>query len=394
MRVKCPTRGFNLILTLVLSIAFLTASLCSRSEVPRWILSSVNAEYYEKEFMPDFGQHSQEWCWVAAAANSFYWWAQNGYPELLDDPTQPSGNGAYENDIVKKCPNCPSSEGGYLRLLEEICKSTWHDEGDGVREAGERGYDFCQPVGTNWDYLCGLRAFISKQGVNLEVTEKWGATFDDYKEQLKEDEVAILWVRNYGGSNQHHYVTGASYDDVEMEIGVSDPLTARHNNDPTRGSYDTWKVTSVNPFRVEIPSIGLKSIGKIIYISPPFMVSNLTITPERVGTGETVSIIVDVKNIRNFEQTYEIVLKINGIVESTENVTLTGGATGAVTFTVSKDVEGTYDIKVGGLTGTFTVIKSLNWPLIIGIVGAVVIIGIIAALYIRRRKLRKVWFGS
>ena len=34
-----------------------------------------------------------------------------------------------------------------------------------------------------------------------------------------------------------------------------------------------------------------------------------------------------------------------------------------------------------------------RWPLIAGIVGAVVIIGIIAALYMRRRKPRKVWFG-
>lgn len=352
--------------------------------------SMINAEYFEKECMPDFGQHSHEWCWVAAAANSFYWWAQNGYPELLDDPTQPPGNEAYEKDIVKKCPNCPSSEGGYLRLLEEICKSTWHDDGDGVREVGELGYDFCQPVETNWDYLCGLRAFISKQGVNLEVTEKWGATFDDYKEQLKEGEVAILWVRDYAGSNQHHYVTGASYDDVEMEIGVFDPWTTGepdHSNDLAHTPYDIWKVTSVNPFQVEIPLKGVKSIGKIICISPPFMVGNLTITPERVGTGETVSITVDVKNMRDFEQTCEVVLKINGVEEFTKNVTLTGGAIEAVVFTVSRDMEGTYDVKVDGLAGTFTAMKFVNWSLIIGIV---LIIGTAVALYTRKIRLKKI----
>jgi hypothetical protein len=32
---------------------------------------------YTKVSMPDFGQHSAGWCWVAAAANSFWWYAEN-----------------------------------------------------------------------------------------------------------------------------------------------------------------------------------------------------------------------------------------------------------------------------------------------------------------------------
>lgn len=353
-------------------------------------LSSVDAESFVKEGMPDFGQHCREWCWVAAAANSFYWWAQNGYPELLDDPTQPPGNRAYEKDIcVEECPNCPSPEGGYLRLLEEICESTWHDyDRDGVRDAGEPGYG-CQHIDATWDYLSGLRAFISKQGANLEVTEKMGETFDDYKEQLRKGEVAILFVRDYGGSGLHHYVTGASYDDVEMEIEVSDPWTHRHNNGPTYETYATWKVMSVSPFRVEIPFVGIKTIGHIIYISPPFMVSNLTITPGRAGVGETISITVDVKNMRDFVQTCEVALEINGVEESAENVVLMGDETRPVTFTVSKDVEGTYDVKVDGLAGTFTVAKSVNWLLIIGIV-AVAIIGTAATLHVRKIYFKKV----
>jgi len=40
---------------------------------------------YEKTSMPDFGQHSKNWCWVAAASNSFWWFANTGtYPELMD----------------------------------------------------------------------------------------------------------------------------------------------------------------------------------------------------------------------------------------------------------------------------------------------------------------------
>lgn len=40
---------------------------------------------YEKVSMPDFGQHSKNWCWVGAASNSFWWFAQTGdYAELMD----------------------------------------------------------------------------------------------------------------------------------------------------------------------------------------------------------------------------------------------------------------------------------------------------------------------
>jgi hypothetical protein len=63
-----------------------------------------------------------------------------------------------------------------------------------------------------------------------------------------------------------------------------------------------------------------------------------------------------------------VTLKVNGVVEGVENVTVAGGSIRTVIFTVIKDVAGTYDVEVGGLKGTFTVVKQpsqINWPLII-----------------------------
>lgn len=57
------------VVVLLLSIVSLSPISVSAQEPP---------EEFIKECMPDFGQHSSCWCWVGAAANSFYWWKYSG----------------------------------------------------------------------------------------------------------------------------------------------------------------------------------------------------------------------------------------------------------------------------------------------------------------------------
>ena len=125
-----------------------------------------------------------------------------------------------------------------------------------------------------------------------------------------------------------------------------------------------------------------------------FTVSALTISPSQVSVGEEVSISVTVTNTGDLEGAYEITLKIDGVVENAENVTLAGGENRQVMFTISEDIEGTYNVEVGGQTGAFTVVKPTpaptGWPLIIGIIVVATAIGISAVLYVRRRRLKKV----
>jgi parallel beta-helix repeat protein len=118
-------------------------------------------------------------------------------------------------------------------------------------------------------------------------------------------------------------------------------------------------------------------------------VSSLRIEPSVVEPSKPVTISMDVKNKENLETTYWAKLQINGAVESIKNVTLAGGETRSVAFTVIKGAEGNYEIDVGGVGGTLTVVKenvtpSLNWPLVIGVSLTIVIIGIAAALYMRK----------
>jgi hypothetical protein len=90
-----------------------------------------------------------------------------------------------------------------------------------------------------------------------------------------------------------------------------------------------------------------------------FEVSNLRIVPAEVGIGNPVEISVLVRNKGDMQGTYTVTLKIDNETESTENVTLGGGASENVSFTVTKSVVGTYTVDVNGLGGSFSVVEAV-----------------------------------
>jgi hypothetical protein len=117
-----------------------------------------------------------------------------------------------------------------------------------------------------------------------------------------------------------------------------------------------------------------------------FTASDLTITPKEVAIGETVTISILVTNTGDLTGSYGVTLKIDNVAVDTENVTLAGRASQRVTFTVTEDVAGTYAVNVHGLLGTFIVkAPPINWPLIGGIIAAVVVVGLLALFVLRRK---------
>jgi len=97
-----------------------------------------------------------------------------------------------------------------------------------------------------------------------------------------------------------------------------------------------------------------------------------------------------VVNTGDVQNSYIAELKINGSVEQTKETTLAGGAGATVVFTVTKDAPGNYTVEIGEQTGEFTVsahASGVNWSSIGGgIAAGVVVVGIVAASLIRRRK--------
>jgi hypothetical protein len=156
------------------------------------------------------------------------------------------------------------------------------------------------------------------------------------------------------------------------------------------GTY-YWRVRAVD----NAGNIGLWSPNwsfTVIAAAPPspaaFKVSSLIISPSQVSVGEYVSISVTVKNTGDLKGTYTVTLKINGTVEAIENVTLAGGATKSVPFSVVENTEGTYIVEVDGLTGSFSVVApaqlEVSWVAII----ILLVVAVIAAavFYLKRGK--------
>ncbi|MBA7601441.1 hypothetical protein ES703_08514 [subsurface metagenome] len=136
-----------------------------------------------------------------------------------------------------------------------------------------------------------------------------------------------------------------------------------------------------------------------------FTSSALSISPSEVNIGETVTISVLVANTGTAAGDYVVMLKINDVAEAIKKVTVAAGASKEVIFTTSKDA-GSYSVDVNGLSGSFTVkeevapappappppapppeVKApINWPLVGGIIGGVIIVGLLIFFLVVRRR--------
>jgi len=82
---------------------------------------------------------------------------------------------------------------------------------------------------------------------------------------------------------------------------------------------------------------------------------NLLITPKVIKVGEKVMISINATNTVDMVGKFTISLKVNGTIEATKELILSGKESKEVKFEVRKYVPGTYYVKVNELTGTFVV---------------------------------------
>jgi len=162
--------------------------------------------------------------------------------------------------------------------------------------------------------------------------------------------------------------------DISLEAGETKPVSFTVVRD-AEGSYEVRLDRLFSSF----------SVTKSALAPAAFTASDLTISPAKVDTGESVTISVLVTNTGDLTDAYEVTLKIANVVEETKDITLAGGASQKVTFTTAKGLAGTYTVNINGLSGTFTVTTVINWWLIGGIIATVIIISITILLIARRR---------
>jgi len=248
---------------------------------------------YWKVSMPDLGQHSTGWCWAGAAADSFWWYADNvdrqegllggaADPWKAIDPASmtpasPCGVGGTWYDS-RDLPDV-SQVFGYPTILKKIAEATFKDlNQNGVKDFGENNYCFSEGV-EKWDYLIGLRDFAHNYGVGLAVHDIIDPTkcgvgvgyivnraaptmntrnpcgpgnsgvpgvnqtvrppmFLDYMTELSASQDVLLWlepVPGYAAPETAHVVAGVGYDSNLVgafglgTVTISDPWTHTTN---------------------------------------------------------------------------------------------------------------------------------------------------------------------
>lgn len=139
----------------------------------------------------------------------------------------------------------------------------------------------------------------------------------------------------------------------EVKLKIDD--TVEGTEKVTLDGGGTQKVTfTVSKFTIFQPvrySVSIGDLSGTFVVKSPLVISNLTITPNEVNSGASVTIEVTVTNAGKLLGSYDVNLKIDGTVEGKEKVTLDGGASQKVTFTVSKFTPRTYSVSIGGLSG-------------------------------------------
>ncbi len=88
-----------------------------------------------------------------------------------------------------------------------------------------------------------------------------------------------------------------------------------------------------------------------------FTIDNLISSPSKVEIGDPITISANVTNTGDLSSSYEVSLFIDGELAETKQVTLIGGVSQTVSFSVTEDTAGTYSVEVNDLTGSFTVVE-------------------------------------
>jgi hypothetical protein len=205
---------------------------------------------------------------------------------------------------------------------------------------------------------------------------------------------------------------GADFDrDILLTLGLNQTQLPANTLNVTMAYYDDvnglWETleyeaggpNGVAELILSAPINHFSIYGVLAELGPTpqpahFVPSGLSIVPsvEKISafvtkTGDTVTITASVVNDGGQEDSYTVVLKLNGQTVDTRTITLAAGQSQQVTFIRPGLDYGQYDVEVAGLSGEFTVSQTLTWWLIILIIIAIglIIWGVVWGLR-RRRK--------
>ena len=87
-----------------------------------------------------------------------------------------------------------------------------------------------------------------------------------------------------------------------------------------------------------------------------FEADNLLIEPSSAMAGDKISVSVEVTNTGDTEDIYDAILLVNGAEESRQAISLAPGTSRTVTFQLTRDNPGEYEINAAGIGGELSII--------------------------------------
>lgn len=91
--------------------------------------------------------------------------------------------------------------------------------------------------------------------------------------------------------------------------------------------------------------------------SAEFEVSQLTITPSQVAASEEFTVSAEITNVGDADGVYTARLTVNGTEVATKDIMVASGVTEKVSFTLTEETPGSYDVALNDMTASFTVLK-------------------------------------
>ncbi len=139
----------------------------------------------------------------------------------------------------------------------------------------------------------------------------------------------------------------SSRNDIEQKSSSS-PASIKESTEsksqPVPLSTTTPPQTPLMPVPIPIPQ--------------PIRVTDLQIMPNRVHEGGNLGIVVNVTSITSLYIQHKIDLKVNGSVNDSKDVALMPGEKQELTFVIEAGKPGVYQVEIGGLTGSYTVLAT------------------------------------
>jgi hypothetical protein len=168
------------------------------------------------------------------------------------------------------------------------------------------------------------------------------------------------WFEGYADEDEgRRVIADAARDDLGVRgggIGVDERANNRHVLLSMHAASAFVDPTDWHPDSEQV------FLNALNWVAPPpdpdapvFVEWDLEVVPDVVLGGEPVGVDVRVKNIGGSAGDHDVVLRVDGEVEDTTTVTLGAGEDTAVSWTVTRDELGVYEVAVGPLTETFRV---------------------------------------